>query len=157
MSLKISSKDMQEGAQALPVHSGGMKTLFIYGNDQNMMVATRSPNYHSKPHKHDCEQLNYCASGEIWIFVDDKGYHLQEGDFFRVPRNKLHWAWVKGTKPCVLIQSHAPVLAPNTRHGTVGLFDENETPNINATPPQESIDIDVSDIERKVMGAAYNA
>jgi quercetin dioxygenase-like cupin family protein len=157
MSLKISSKDMQEGTQALPVHSGGMKTLFVYGNDQNMMVATRSPNYHSKPHKHDCEQLNYVAAGEIWIFVEDEGYHLVEGDFFRVPRNQLHWAWVKGTKPCVLIQSHAPVLAPETRRGTVGLFKDGEKPQINATPPQESIDIDVSAVERKAMGAAYNS
>jgi hypothetical protein len=97
------------------------------------------------------------AAGEIWIFVEDEGYHLVEGDFFRVPRNQLHWAWVKGTKPCVLVQSHAPVLAPETRRGTVGLFKEGEKPQINATPPQESIDIDVSAVERKAMGAAYNS
>jgi mannose-6-phosphate isomerase-like protein (cupin superfamily) len=154
MSLMISEKDMQHGTQELSVHSGGMKTLFVYGNEANIMIATRSANYHSKPHRHDCEQLNYVAEGEMWIFIEEEGFHLKKGDFLRIPRNKLHWAWNTGTEPCVLFQAHAPVLSPTTRKNTVGLFAPGEAPAINASPPQESVDIDVTAIERRAMGTA---
>ena len=58
MGLFISGKDLVTGSAAVNLHSGNMKTLFVYGNEANMMVATRSAGYHSKPHKHTPEQLN---------------------------------------------------------------------------------------------------
>jgi hypothetical protein len=50
-----------------------------------------------------------------------------------------------------MAQVHAPVLFPDGRKGALGLFADNEKPNINKSPPQETLDIDVSEIERKVF------
>ena len=84
MPLFVSEKDLVQGSAAVGLLSGDMKTLFVYGNEANMMVATRSPGYHSKPHKHIPEQLNYVVEGELWIFIVDKAYHLKKGDFLRI-------------------------------------------------------------------------
>lgn len=153
MPLFMSEKDLVTGSAAVDLHSGNMKTLFVYGNEANMMVATRSPGYHSKAHKHLPEQLNYVTEGELWVFIVDKAYHVKKGDFLRIPGNLLHWAWNRGTVPCTMVQVHAPVLAPEARAGTIGLFDDAEKPNIKKSPPSETIDIDVSDIERRAMAA----
>jgi quercetin dioxygenase-like cupin family protein len=151
MGLFVSEKDLVTGGATVNLHAGNMKTLFVYGNEANMMVATRSAGYHSKPHKHVPEQLNYVVAGELWIFVEEEGYHLKTGDFLRIPGNKLHWAWNRGSVPCTMVQAHAPVLAPEHRAGTLGLFADGETPNVNKSPPSESIDMDVSEIERRVF------
>jgi quercetin dioxygenase-like cupin family protein len=45
------------------------------------MVATRPPGYHTKPHMHVSEQINHVLEGEIWFFVEDKGYLCKKGDF----------------------------------------------------------------------------
>ena len=42
MSLFISERDLTPGKQAVELHSGQMKTLFVYRNEANLMVATRS-------------------------------------------------------------------------------------------------------------------
>jgi quercetin dioxygenase-like cupin family protein len=151
MALKISERDLTPGKQAVELHSGAMKTLFVYGNEANMMVATRSAGYHSKPHRHTPEQLNYVVSGELWIFIDEEGYHLKTGDFLRIPGNALHWAWNRGTTPCTMVQVHAPVLAPESRAGTYGLFADDEVPRVNRSAPSESLDIDVSIVEKRVF------
>lgn len=52
------------------MHNGQMKTLFVYGNNANLRMATRSAGYHSKPRRHDREQLSYSLDGEIWIFIE---------------------------------------------------------------------------------------
>ena len=153
MPLFMSEKDLVQGSAAVGLHSGSMKTLFVYGSEANMMVATRSPGYHSKPHKHLPEQLNYVVEGELWIFIVDKAYHLKKGDFLRIPGNLLHWAWNRGSVPCTMVQAHAPVLAPESRAGTFGLFDDDEKPQIRKSPPSETLDIDVSEIERRAMAA----
>lgn len=151
MPLLVSEKDLVPGSAAVGLHGGSMKTLFVYGNEANMMVATRSAGYHSKPHRHTPEQLNYVIEGELWIFIEDEGYHLKTFDFLRIPGNKLHWAWNRGSGPCTMVQCHAPVLAPDDRVGTLGLFAADETPNVNKSAPSETVDIDVSEIERKVF------
>ncbi len=151
MPLSISESDMTIGGAAVGLRGGAMKTLFVYGNEANLMIATRLAGYHSKPHRHQPEQLNYVTEGELWVFIDEEGYCLKKGDFLRIPGNKLHWAWNRGEVPCTMIQVHAPVLAPDDRVGTVPLFGENETPRINASPPAETEDIDVSVIEQRVF------
>jgi quercetin dioxygenase-like cupin family protein len=158
MGLFVSTQDLTPGQAAVELHSGQMKTLFVYGNEANMMVATRSAGYHSKPHRHVPEQLNYVVSGGLWIFIEEAGYLLKPGDFLRIPGNALHWAWNRGSEPCTMVQAHAPVLAPESRSGTLGLFAEGETPKINASPPSESVVFDVSAVEKKVFaekGIAY--
>ena len=151
MGLFISEADLVPGEAMVKLHGGQMKTLFIYGNEANLMIATRYSGYHSKPHRHTPEQLNYVLEGELWIFIEEEGYHLKKGDFLRIPGNALHWAWNRGTGPCTMAQVHAPVLYPDGRKGAVGLFANNETPQVRKSPPQENVDMDVSDIERRVF------
>ena len=52
------------------------ETTFVSGKHVNLMVAHRPPGYHSRPHAHDAEQLNYVQDGEVWFFVGQRGYHL---------------------------------------------------------------------------------
>jgi quercetin dioxygenase-like cupin family protein len=151
MGLFVKESDLTTGGAAVNLHSGSMKTLFVYGNEANIMVATRSAGYHSKPHKHTPEQLNYVVAGELWIFVEDEGFHLHTGDFLRIPGNALHWAWNRGSVDCTMVQVHAPVLAPESRAGTYGLFADGEVPHVNKSAPSESIDADVETVERRVF------
>jgi mannose-6-phosphate isomerase-like protein (cupin superfamily) len=89
---------------------GSIGAQIAYGLDSSMMVAVRQPQYHSRPHSHDAEQLNYVIQGELYVFVADSGFLAKEGDIFRIPRNAVHWSWVQGTVPCVLLETHTPPL-----------------------------------------------
>ncbi len=151
MGLQISSRDMEQGGAALDVRTGSMQTLFVYGNKANLMVATRSPGYHSYPHRHDCEQLNYLVEGELWVFIENQGYHLRPGDFLRIPGNVVHWAWNRGTAPSTLIEVHAPVLDPEARRGTVGLFADGEVPSVERSPATERVDFDCEAVEHRAL------
>lgn len=44
------------------------------------MIASRAPGYHTRPHAHESEQINYVLEGEIWFFVEDKGFLCRKGD-----------------------------------------------------------------------------
>ena len=151
MSLFISESDLVSGSAMVGLHGGEMKTLFVYGNEANLMIATRYGGYHSKPHRHTPEQLNYVIDGELWIFIEEDGWRLRKGDFLRIPGNALHWAWNRTDAPCTMAQVHAPVLFPDGRKGALGLFADNEQPNVRKSPPQETLDIDVTAIERRVL------
>lgn len=70
------------------------ETTFVSGKHVNLMVAHRPGGYHSRPHAHDAEQLNY----------------VRQGDFFRVPRGAVHWMWNRTNRTLVLIEAHAPRL-----------------------------------------------
>src|SRR5262249_17955362 len=74
---------------------GSMIVKQAYGNESSLMMATRPPGYHTKPHKHVSEQINHVLDGEIWFFVEDQGYLCKKGDFHRIPANKVHWAVLK--------------------------------------------------------------
>lgn len=89
---------------------GSIGAKIAYGLESSMMVAIRQPQYHSRPHTHDAEQLNYVLDGELYVFVDDRGFLARKGDVFRIPRNAVHWSWVQGDSPCVLLESHSPPL-----------------------------------------------
>ena len=149
MSLHISSSKLERGG-TLVEHQGSLSTLFVYGNEANLMVATRTEGYHSKPHIHDCEQLNYLVDGELWIFMEEHAFHLKPGDFLRTPRNAVHWAWNRGPGPCTLVEVHCPVMDPTTRHGSYGLFAEGEPRTVNAVGPAQTVDFDSSVAEAKV-------
>ena len=62
------------------------------------------PGYHTRPHMHDCEQMNYIVSGEMYFFVDGRGYRCRQGDVMRIPRNKVHWAWNRGKDTAVIFE-----------------------------------------------------
>ena len=81
-----------------------------YGNECSLMIATRRPGYHTKPHQHESEQINYVLDGEIWFFVKDKGYLCKKGDFHRIPANTVHWAFNRSDKDATVAEAHSPGL-----------------------------------------------
>jgi quercetin dioxygenase-like cupin family protein len=82
----------------------------VYGSDTGLMIARREKGYHSRPHRHDSEQWNYVLDGEIWFFIDKDGFRCVKGDIVRVPRNLVHWTWVRSPAGCVMVESHTPSL-----------------------------------------------
>jgi mannose-6-phosphate isomerase-like protein (cupin superfamily) len=87
-----------------------LRSQKVHGTDTSLMFAERAPGYHTSSHKHDCEQMNYIVSGEIFFFVDGRGNRCKAGDIMRIPRNKVHWAWNRGTETAVVFESHSPPL-----------------------------------------------
>lgn len=102
--------------------AGGLFSLFVHAHQSNLLVAARPAGYHSKPHVHDCEQLNYLASGRLWIFIREQAYLLKPGDLMRVPANEPHWAWNDGDTECSLIEAHSPVLDASLKDHAVALY-----------------------------------
>lgn len=126
----ISLKDVPVAA-LLPkrvLKGGSVGAQIVYGEDSSVMVATRAPGYHSTPHSHDAEQMNYVLQGELFIFIEDDGFLARKGDMFRIPRNAVHWSWVQGKTPCTLLEVHTPPLIgkPVKVSQTVGLFARGE-------------------------------
>jgi quercetin dioxygenase-like cupin family protein len=133
---------------------GSIGAQIAYGLDSSIMVATRQPQYHSKPHAHDSEQLNYVLEGELYVFIDDDGFLVKKGDVFRIPRNAVHWSWVQGTTPCVLLEVHTPPLIgdPGVTDTARALLANNEDRNsIVAVASEWPANFDRDQTERKVM------
>jgi quercetin dioxygenase-like cupin family protein len=82
----------------------------VYGTDTGMMLAKREEGYHSRPHHHDSEQWNYIMEGEIWFFINEEGFRCRQGDIVRIPRNAIHWTWVRHTSGCTMLETHTPSL-----------------------------------------------
>jgi mannose-6-phosphate isomerase-like protein (cupin superfamily) len=103
-------------------------TTLVHGNEASLMVAERPAGYHSRPHTHDCEQLNLLQAGELHVYVGERAYLLQPGDVLRIPAAAVHWSWNRADVPCVLIEVHAPGLQgdPDIAPIAVGLFDAGE-------------------------------
>jgi quercetin dioxygenase-like cupin family protein len=85
------------------------------GVEMSLMLASRDPGYHTRPHYHDAEQINYILDGEIWFYVDGNGYRCVKGDVMRIPRNKIHWAWNRAQAPCSVLEAHSPPLTADQR------------------------------------------
>jgi quercetin dioxygenase-like cupin family protein len=107
--------------------TGLLSAKIVFGTDTSLMIATRQRGYHSLPHVHDAEQLNYVLSGSIWFFIEEEGIEAVEGDFVRIPKGKVHWAWTK-SGPCTLVEVHAPPLIGDAelREKAVGLLSADE-------------------------------
>lgn len=131
------------------------RTKAVYGNSSSMMIATRPGGYHSKPHTHDCEQLNWLQSGELWVFIVDRAFLMKAGDFLRVPAGQLHWAWNRSDEPCTLVEVHTPGMQhdPSVQAFAVGLHDEQETPEFLGTPvnefPEPAPGFDLAAVEKQ--------
>lgn len=142
-------------ADEVPIHSVDMQgsvfqTRFVYGTQGSLMIATRPGGYHSRPHRHDCEQLNYLQDGVLWVFVEQGAYELGPGDFLRVPPSAVHWSWNKSESPSTLIQVHCPGLQddPLIQPAAVPLFEDDEPPTVSGSPRNEFIDYDARPAER---------
>jgi mannose-6-phosphate isomerase-like protein (cupin superfamily) len=136
---------------------GSIGAQIAYGRESSLMIATRQPQYHSKPHHHDAEQLNYVLQGELYVFVEDDGFLAREGDIFRIPRNAVHWSWVQGTKPCILLETHTPPLIgdPGVTGTAVALIARTESSyGIPAVESQWPPAFDQAAVERKVMSSS---
>jgi mannose-6-phosphate isomerase-like protein (cupin superfamily) len=121
-----------------------------YGNEASMMVAVRAPGYHTKPHAHESEQINFVMEGEIWFFVEDKGFHCKKGDFQRIPANRTHWAWNNSNADALVAETHAPALiGGRAGEGAIGLFDESEKPEIKGPGENKFVPYDSESVERK--------
>src|SRR5258708_2254814 len=133
---------------------GSVGAKIAYGVDASLMVATRQPGYHSRPHVHDSEQLNYVLAGELYVFIDETGFLVRQGDIFRVPRNAVHWSWVQGATPCGWPETHAPPLIadPGVTDTAVALMTEAEKDAvITKVGSQWPTNIDQTGVERRVM------
>lgn len=136
---------------------GSIGAQIAYGLESSMMVAVRKPQYHSKPHRHDAEQLNFVLDGELYVFVDDEGFLARKGDIFRIPRNAVHWSWVQGSVPCVLLETHTPPLIgdPDVLDTAVALIAESERRDgMTAVPSLWPENVDRERVERRVMAPA---
>jgi quercetin dioxygenase-like cupin family protein len=127
----------------------------VYGTDTGVMVATRKQGYHSRPHHHDSEQWNYVLDGEVWFFIGDDGFRARKGDIVRVPRNIVHWAWVRSAGGCTLLETHTPSLTgdPALAKGAVALVAPGETPDANGV---DNLFVDypqAKEIERRALAA----
>ncbi len=109
--LLAAADQVKEEVVEMKVAGGELRTKQVLGQNSSMMIAARSGGYHSEPHSHDCEQLNYVQTGEIWVFIEDTAYHLRVGDFLRIPPGAVHWAWNRSDDTCELIEMHTPALA----------------------------------------------
>jgi quercetin dioxygenase-like cupin family protein len=129
------------------------ETTFVSGRFANLMVAHRPPAYHSRPHAHDAEQLNYVAEGKVWFFVGDRGWQLRQGDFFRVPRGAVHWMWNRTERPLVLVEAHSPSMADDPLFASFGvrLLDSDEDSRL----PEGAINRMVPDFDPAPVEAKY--
>ena len=135
-----------EGEGAMVVKRG-------YGNECSLMWATRAPGYHTTPHAHEAEQINYVLEGEIWFFAEDRGFLCKAGDFHRIPGHKIHWAWNRSNAEAVVVEAHSPALvAGKLQQTSIALFDDGEAPHMR--PPSENnfVPYDWQSVERKIFG-----
>jgi quercetin dioxygenase-like cupin family protein len=160
----VSSKDVPSADMAPPEGmqagaGGALRAQMVFGSDTSIMIADRETGYHSKPHFHDAEQMNYVMSGSIWFFIEDQGCKAVQGDIVRIPRNATHWAWVRDPGGCTLFESHTPPLTGDEKMRTsaVSLLGPGEDPhavkgvkNLWSSIDKEKMDA----VEARVIGEA---
>jgi quercetin dioxygenase-like cupin family protein len=135
---------------AVTIEHAVMKTKVAYGNESSLMLATRPGGYHSKPHIHDTEQMNYVIDGEIWVFVDDQFFLVKAGDFYRVPAMAVHWGWITSDKPCTILEVFSPTYVSPRMTNAVPLFTDTETPAPRKPIRQFHVSPDYAKIEEKL-------
>ncbi|WP_344889342.1 cupin domain-containing protein [Nonomuraea antimicrobica] len=148
MSLHVSGAAVRE--QLADMGTTSFVTKAVFGNAASLMIATRPSGYHSKPHTHDCEQLNWLQTGQVWVFVENRAFRLEAGDFLRIPAGVVHWAWNKSERPCTMVEVHAPGLQRDRTLAAhaVGLFDDGERPQPTAEPTTTFVDFDAEAVEK---------
>jgi quercetin dioxygenase-like cupin family protein len=154
MSLFVAASDVP--VQTVDMETTSFETRLVFGTQGSLMVAARPAGYHSPPHVHDCEQLNYLQEGELWIFLEQRAYQLRPGDFLRVPPGVVHWSWNRTEAPCTLIEVHCPGLQDDPKLGSaaVGLFGEGEAASTSGSPRNEFVDYDPTPAEKLVENGA---
>ena len=144
MALYVKADEME--SDTVKTQYTHMSTKMVRGDESSLMLATRPGGYHSRPHKHDTEQMNYVIDGEIWVFVEKEFFLVKAGDFYRVPRNAVHWGWITSDKPCTILEVFAPTYVSDSHRNVVPLFGRGETP----APIKDIQTEHVSDEYRKI-------
>jgi quercetin dioxygenase-like cupin family protein len=129
-----------------------MSTKLVRGDECTLMLATRPGGYHSRPHKHDTEQMNYVIDGEIWVFVEDRFFLVQAGDFYRIPRNAVHWGWITSDQPCTILEVFAPAYVSSAHQNVAGLYADGERPKPIADIQTEYVSEEYLKIEQTLPG-----
>jgi quercetin dioxygenase-like cupin family protein len=128
--LLVRNRDLPDSIHLTSAYTGRLSSKFVFGKRANLMLAKRAGKYHSPPHLHACDQMNYLIAGELWIFLENEAYHLRPGDFMRVPRMAPHWAFNPSDDDCVLIESHSPINDPSNKPYARSMFESSESPDI---------------------------
>ena len=155
MPLHVKSADVPErkGVRTGAEGQGSMVSVKGYGNECSLMIASRAPGYHTTPHIHESEQLNYIQEGEIWFFVENDGFLCKAGDFHRVPSNKIHWAWNRSNADAIVVEAHSPALVAGPQsEGSIGLFSDNEKPAAKDPCQNNFVSFDWQSVEQKIFG-----
>ena len=155
--LAVNIKDIPDTVLVSKDHltGGSIGAKIAYGKTCSMIHATRNPGYHSKPHTHDAEQLNYVLSGKVRVFIGDEVVDAVEGDVVRIPSNVIHWSWVQGDTPCSVIEMHTPSLIgdPGVLDTAVALIGEDEEPgDLTYVHSEYLLDFDPAPFEARVPG-----
>lgn len=142
--------------------STGLTATIAYGPFGSLLVAQRPHGYHSTPHFHPCEQLNYVSRGTIDAFVagpdgKSEAHRLVEGDLWRVPEMAVHWTWNRSGQDCELVEFHSPGLQADPGLGahSTPLFGDNEPHTVMANP--KNIFIRPDDVPLEEMEATLPA
>jgi len=131
---------------------GAMIVQRAYGNECSLMYAVRFPGYHTTPHAHDAEQINYVLEGEIWFFIEERAFHCKKGDFHRIPGGKIHWAWNRSQADTIVVEAHAPgLVGGKQQEGSVALFDEGEKRQVRGPSENKFVSYDWQGVERKIF------
>ena len=147
MPLYASSIDIETGV--MDMGNTSFTTRIVHGQNSSLMLAERPPGYHSRPHTHDCEQLNVLHEGELHIYTEEAAYHLRAGDALRIPPNLIHWSWNRSDAPCLLIEVHTPGIHhdPNLSEFATALLDERDAV-IDAGPINKFVDFPEAELRR---------
>ncbi|MTD59219.1 hypothetical protein [Amycolatopsis pithecellobii] len=135
--VKGESESMTYGAAMLTV---SLQTELVHGRAMSLMVATRTGAYHSTPHIHEAEQLNFVIRGSLNAYnvaADGGQYAISEvgrHEVFRIPEMDPHWAWSKNGDGSMLVEFHFPGLQgdPELAPGAVSLLADD--PALEPTP-----------------------
>ncbi|MFZ5430818.1 MAG: cupin domain-containing protein [Bacteroidota bacterium] len=100
----------REGEDPAEVLKPGVKRRLIHlENLMTVIVDFEHPMEEpDPPHSHPHEQITFVASGELYFYIGDKQYFLEQGDMICIPAGEPHT--VRTVTPDVrLIDSFSPV------------------------------------------------
>jgi len=132
---------------------GEVTTKVVHGNRMNLMATERlSTGYHSKPHVHIAEQINFLVSGASDFYVRDKCFRMHAGDFVRIPSDAFHWS--QSTGEALIVEVHSPGFHRDPLVNAVPLYAANETPAPEGHARNLYLDLDTYDFDLSVAEAA---
>lgn len=138
------------------IDSGHAAAQVAYGIDASVILASRNGGYHSKPHAHAAEQINYMLTGEAWVFIETEGFHVKAGDLLRIPADKVHWAWVRSDEPASVLEVHTPPLTADYEVGRISLLTtEAEEAQVRHVGNRWAPEFDWRSVEKRVVGVCY--